>query len=405
MWRLSLFSSLFCYTLFLKAQVINYVNNGSFEECVNCLTPPYISVPKYWGALDSGFAFMYCTINQPLSNLPYFGGYQIPRSGKSMIASTVYCATNTCIYINSRNYPRNRLKCPLKANTAYCLKYYINNLNYNSVAIDAHAAFFGNNLIDTINYCRLPLTYLVPQVHNTVGNIISDTLGWSLISGTFVATGTEKYLLLGNFQSDANTATILINPASLPAYATDIFYDDASVIELDLPAFAGRDTTLITGDSLFLGREPDVGINEACIWYKLPGITPIDTIAGFWIKPTSTCTYVVRQEICGLVKWDTVLVSLSGVGLIEMEAYQNDIKLFPNPASDFIQVYYSLDISEPFKSVSFYNNLGQLVLKVELSFKNKKASIPISSLENGIYILELESPSGHSLKKRLTVHK
>src|SRR5690606_19202302 len=134
-------------------------------------------------------------------------------------------------------------------------------------------------------------------------------------TGTFVAQGNEKYALLGNFLADNAVTTTSIGGPFYPSKWTDVCIDDVSCIELNLPAFAGPDTTFIPGDSLFLGREPDVGIDEACIWYKMPGTTPIDTVAGFWIKPTEACTYVVRQEICGLVKWDTVRITLNTVGI------------------------------------------------------------------------------------------
>jgi len=36
--------------------------------------------------------------------------------------------------------------------------------------------------------------------------------------------------------------------------------------------------------------------------------TPLPPFAGMYVKPAVTTTYVVRQEICGVVKWDTVVV-------------------------------------------------------------------------------------------------
>jgi hypothetical protein len=39
---------------------------------INCVAQPYNAYPKYWGAIDSGYAFMYCSTTPPISNLPYF---------------------------------------------------------------------------------------------------------------------------------------------------------------------------------------------------------------------------------------------------------------------------------------------------------------------------------------------
>jgi hypothetical protein len=49
------------------------------------------------------------------------------------------------------------------------------------------------------------ITYLnlIPQVNDT--SLMVDTLNWKKISGTFVANGGERYLIIGNFFSDYTT--------------------------------------------------------------------------------------------------------------------------------------------------------------------------------------------------------
>jgi hypothetical protein len=252
-----------------------------------------------------------------------------------------------------------------------------------------------------------PISYLNPQISISSNIFIQDTAKWNTVSGTFTANGTEEYLILGNFKSDSNTDTIMINPANLPLKFTDVLYDDVSCIDIDLPAYAGPDKPVILGDSVYIGRERDIEIDESCIWYQMTSPTTsitIDTIAGMWVKPVSTTTYVVRQQLwCSGVKSDTVVVYIDAVGLEEVETYLQDFNLFPNPAADFIKVQYSLDISVPFNGLSIFNNLGQLIREEEITFKNKKVNIPISELDNGVYFLELRNFSGQSVKKRFVV--
>jgi hypothetical protein len=395
----------------LSCQITNYVSNGSFEECVNCDSLPYIGLPKYWTSIDSvKYSYMYCGTNPPISNLPYFGnGYQFPRSGDFAIVSSVYCQTNNCTYTQSRGYPRNRLKGKLILNEVYCVKYYVNNRNTNTVAIDAFGAYFGNEDIDTIKYCSLPLTYLSPQIQNQTGNIISDTLGWRLITGTFVANGTEKYVVLGNFKSNASTNTLALNPAELPYLYTDVFFDDVSVIAINLSAFAGRDTVIFEGDSVYLGRESDVGIDEACIWYKLTSPTTsvtVDTIAGFWIKPNVTSTYIVKQEICGFVKWDTVKIYMDAVGLEKLKVISEELKLFPVPAKDELQLsILNADLILEFHSLSIFNNLGLLIREEELKFETGSLKINTEYLPNGVYFLQMKNNSNETLSKRFVISR
>ncbi len=70
------------------------------------------------------------------------------------------------------------------------------------------------------------------------------------------------------------------------------------------------------------------------------------------------------------------------------------IRVFPNPARDFIQVN-STDNS--LKKLTIYNLAGQVVLN--LSGLTEFQIVPVSNLPNGLYLLKLESNSGVSTIK------
>ena len=394
-------------TLSFPQQIANYVSNGGFEIVFSC-TPPStwatLSV-KDWSSIDTTKSSFF-TNHKCMQNIPG-GSFQYPKSGNGYIRSTFLCDITIC-QNNSRAYFRNKLKSTLTLNTTYCVKFYVNILDLSPFGIDAFGANFTDNSIDSISYQFKPLTYLTPQVQNNSGNIITDTSDWVPITGTFIATGIEKYALIGNFKSDANTMTAQIQPTFSYMWC-DVNLDHVSCIPIDLPAYAGPDTYVLAGDSVYIGRESDIEIDESCIWYKMTSPTTsisIDTIAGLYVKPASTTTYVVRQQLwCSGVKWDTVVVSLSGVGINELEALQNDISLFPNPASEFIQLQYTMDIESPFNRILFYTSLGQLIREENIAFKGKTVSVPISNLANGVYVLELKNSSGQSIKKRFVLQR
>jgi len=401
-----LFSCILLFSFTSKAQISNYISNGGFEVLIsNTITSEGFDKVKYWGPIDTTKgAYYFFTATPGIGTVPYCStGFQLPRNGNNFILSQFFC--DTCV--PPRAYPRNRLKHLLKPNTIYCAKYHVVNTNNNRVAIENYGMFFGDSNIDTIQKCNDPITYLFPQVEYQNG-IITDTLNWIPVQGTFVALGTEKYCVLGNFRSNAATNTLLIQPA-LPFNSNDVYIDDVSLIEMDLPAYAGPDKNVIVGDSLYIGRESDVEIDESCIWYQMTSPTTsitVDTIAGIWVKPVTTTTYVVRQQLwCSGVKWDTVVVSMDAVGISETGVYQNDIKIFPNPASNFIEVEYSFDKTNPFNEILFYNQLGELVLRDSPAIKNKKATISVSKLVPGVYSIEFKEVSGHIVRKRLIVSK
>lgn len=407
--RIILFGLILGTDIFRAQGVANYVNNGGFELCAYCTATPAIVKPKYWDAIDTTkfFGILFSAIIPPYL-VPYNSfATQWPKSGNNYLGSSVLFKPFTPQ--TERGYPRNKLKQKLIAGKVYCVKFFYNVTEQSSYGINSLGAFLGDLSTDTISQCMVPISYLNPQISISSNIFIQDTANWNIVSGTFTADGTEEYLLLGNFKSDSNTDTIMINPANLPLKFTDVLYDDVSCIEIDLPAYAGLDKWFIPGDSVYIGRESDVEIDESCIWYQMTSQTnsiTIDTIAGLWVKPVATTTYVVRQQLwCSGVKWDTVVVSLSAVGISEIEAIQSDLRLFPNPAADFIMVQYSLDISDAFESLSIYNSLGQLVFEESIVYKDKKASIPITCLENGVYFIELKNSAAQGIKKRFVVSR
>lgn len=393
-----------------KAQIANYVNNGGFENVTISASLSPSGGVDYWSAIDSTKgAFYLFSSGAPNFNAPYSTfGFQFPRTGNNYIGSEFYCHPSSC-GSDLRWYPKNRLKQKLKLNTVYCAKYFIVNTNNNVVGIDNYEIYLGNNTLDTIKKCFQPLTYLIPQIENQNG-IIPDTLNWVPITGTFVADGTEKYMVLGNFKSSIATSTMILNPTHLPNFSNDIWIDDVSLIERDLPAYAGPDKYVNFGDSVFLGRQPDVGIDEACMWFQLPTvITPtppiMDTVAGLWVKPVVTTTYVVRQQLwCSGVKWDTVVVYMNALGLKGLQIADYKFQIWPNPA-DNVLVAEALEATTDLIKIQIYNNLGQVIKEEELQFKNKKAEIRTADLPNGVYLLLFKNSNSETSSKRFVINR
>src|SRR6218665_1486493 len=191
-------------TLFMhlcgKCQIANYVSNPGFEVTIPTATFSLYDAARFWDATDTTKGAYYTVgIQSPLNNAPYCSyGFQYPRTGNNFILSTFFC--ENC----SRGYPRNRLKQILKANTVYCAKYHVVNTNNSVIGINSFEMFFTNSNLDTISKCNIPLTYLNPQIQYQSG-IITDTIQWTPITGTFTALGDEKYMVLGNFKANSST--------------------------------------------------------------------------------------------------------------------------------------------------------------------------------------------------------
>ncbi|MBK7666004.1 MAG: T9SS type A sorting domain-containing protein [Sphingobacteriaceae bacterium] len=232
-----------------------------------------------------------------------------------------------------------------------------------------------------------------------MGNTIGDTLNWIEVSGTFTASGNESYLTLGNFLSDAATTKTVSNGSQ----TTDLnfyFIDDVSVIDFNLSASAGPDKNIFLGDSAFIGRPPEIGLE--CTWSS--GTVSVGSGGGLWVKPTSpgTYSYVVTQNICGNIKTDTVNVNVSPSSINENTLFSNSIALYPQPAKDVVNIslnyFYEKSIEVRVVDVN-----ARLVRSVELGVRSGLAQMQVSDLSEGVYILELRNSSGQVARKRLVI--
>jgi len=95
----------------------------------------------------------------------------------------------------------------------------------------------------------LGLIDAVPQVQNNPNINLSDTSNWTLVSGSFIANGTERYLTIGNFLPDSLSNVIpLDSVCSQPnGFNCAVYYyiDDVSV---DLDDDSGLDESLIAAN-------------------------------------------------------------------------------------------------------------------------------------------------------------
>ncbi len=277
-------------------------------------------------------------------------------------------------------------------------------------AIDEIGVYFSDSSNDTIKYCNTPITYLNPQIKTASSVYVSDTLNWVEYHGLYTANGNEMYIVIGNFRDNPNTDTLFVGPtAASPEIFAAYCLDDISLINIDLPAYAGRDTTVLPGSSVFLGRESDVGIDEACVWYKLPDLTnSLDTIAGFSINPTITTTYVVRQELTcsNAPKWDTVVVTVDPTVGIKKLTSNSNLYLFPSPAGNYIDIgLQKEDMKDSFLRINIYDNLGQYMKEEEVTLIEKKARIDVSNLPNGSYLIKVTNSKSESITKKLLISR
>jgi len=313
-----------------------------------------------------------------------FHTFQYPHSGNA------YCNIQVVgsLPFDYREYIQSKLIKGLSAGQTYCVKFYTN-LNDNSTAyIKPIGAYFDDGSVSAPPHYGLAVAS--PQIFNSL-QPLNDTLNWMKIEGSFTSTGIETYISIGNFFSSSNSDIVLIGT---PSFWDSYYYiDDVSVIDASLPAYAGNDTIIHPGDSVFIGRQPEIGLNEDCIWY-VNGL-PIDTIAGLWVKPDSSTTYILEQTICGNVSWDTVTVIVSPVGIESYTRNDKGITLYPNPATNMLNIESCTKFSQFIVS----DVLGNVLIRQQVY--NHAVSIDVSGLGKGLYFLKLVGEKGFVVKRFL----
>lgn len=359
-----LFLLCFCYKT--KSQ-INLVQNPSFEDTLHC--PTFASQIKYaigWDTLiagGGGTPDFYNRCNTNIVGVPSnFASFQYPHSGDGYSGIISYYKTTP----TSREYVQNKLLHKLIINKQYCVKAYVNLANKSTVAIDQFCIYLDNGSIYT-NFYDVAINFS-PQVCSQNNYYLTDTLNWIKIEGVYTANGAEEYLTIGNFKSNNLTNTITVSSGILEYCYYNI--DDVSVIDTETKAYAGDDKLICLGDSVFIGRTPEVGLE--CQWSY--NNTQIADGAGIWVKPNATQQYIVKQDNCGIISYDTVQVSVKDEDICNPKT-DNTITI-PNtftPNNDGVNDTWQFELpsSVTLNSVELYNRWGNLIHQTTNSLSPK----------------------------------
>ncbi len=218
------FFLIFIFLLPFKIWSQNIVSNGNFEttgDCINYFSQPEAAPPwfnptastpdYYYGSGECG----YSAFNNP-------SGFQLPHSGSAYAGLWVFTTGG----IGTREYIEQELINQLDSGTIYSVSFYVSRAEYSRYASDRIGAYFSEDSITSTNYLNLPV---IPQIENQSGNILTDTLNWTLISNLFIADGGEKFITIGNFRDETQTQWIDVNPLS--GWGCSYYYIDDVTVE------------------------------------------------------------------------------------------------------------------------------------------------------------------------------
>ncbi len=312
--------TLFFYFLFLinLSQAQNLVPNWSFEDTVACpVSLTQIDKAIGWSSFGgTPDYFNACAPNSGMFNVSVpenVWGYQFSNTGNAYAAFLSFGLSAT----NMREFIGVELLNNLIMGETYYVSFYISTAF--GYANGQYPGLASNNIgakFSTIPYSSNNPPALNNYSHINEANIISDTINWIKISGSFIADSAYKYLIIGNFFDDANTT-----------YSSIGTIQNVSVYYLD--------DIKVSNDSDFVNSSPNV--------------------------------------------------------------YSVDfIKIFPNPARDWITVE-----GRRITKISLYDVLGNICLSFTVSASS--LSFNVSTLTKGLYILKIEI-GNENIKRKILIH-
>jgi hypothetical protein len=215
----------FCFSL-LAAFVVgqNLVPNPSFEEHTGCPQgfPDLDGVCHNWQSFRGTPDYMHdCAEFVGWSNQL---GYQIPNSGLAYAGFGVYQPT---LPNQGNEHIGVDLLSPLEIGTEYFVTFHVS-CGYTPLLVNIATNKIG--ALFTVNAYSDPQgTRQMPNNCQVFTNeIVSDTVIWTLISGSFIADSAYQYIVIGNFFEDVYLDT-LNHPFLVVPQVAYYFLDDVCV--------------------------------------------------------------------------------------------------------------------------------------------------------------------------------
>jgi hypothetical protein len=365
----------------------NLVPNYDFEDYTACPSGPgQFSLATPWITLTNTSEYLNSCATDSYYNIPIQHGsfaynFQESRSGQGFSGIIVYNGPGG----DYREYAQNQLTDILQAGQCYYVEFFVNRPhgNYGGKYAINNMGCLITDIAITDNGTSLNLT---PDILKFDNPIITDTVNWTPVAGVFVATGNEKYITLGNFATDANTDTLDMLDGTYPGAV--YFIEDVSVLPIDsipggMPANAGVDTTVILGDSVFIGQQIS---NLNCNWYNATGGLIATNTSGIYVSPAASTHYIVEQNLCGTITYDTVNVTVLPTNTNEL-FNNNNVRLYPNPNNGSFTITHDLDNENYI--LEMMDVTGKIVHHQKITAA--KQTINTGQLSEGLYFVTIKT--------------
>lgn len=214
---------------------MNLVQNGGFETLDGRLRKEkQIDIAKYWVSPTGLSADLYhgdvkpeTGIGTPDNNM----GSEEPAEGVAYAGVRMYSYNNKEI----RTYIMTELLGPLKKDVEYCVSFKVNLAERSKYACNNIAGYLSKKPFETEE--RVSLLMEDAEIKHSKNKIFNQTYNWETVCHIYKANGGEKFLTIGNFDTDGDTKyDKMRKPKTLrgaQSYDAYYFIDDVQVFQLD----------------------------------------------------------------------------------------------------------------------------------------------------------------------------
>ena len=219
------------------------------------------------------------------------------------------------------------------------------------------------------------------KVFTAETNVTNATFEWTGPNGF-----TSTQLSIDVSEAGAYTFTVFPQNGCLAQKTQDLAFDinytsDIMTVDASETALGTASIEIIggTGPFTILWDNGDTGLTASDLAEGLHTVTVIDGLA---------CTKIFEFEIKQIIA-------------VFEEELSSTIKVFPNPASNFVTVSIQ-DIHKDIKTVSIYDMTGNLIQLIPWNSSNSTTNnlnLDVSQLYSGMYLLKFHKEDGFYMKK------
>ena len=215
----------------------NLVPNGSFETFSSC-PPTSVACVGRIDLLNSWF--IPADGNSPdlysACHVPPFPGLDVGVPSNMYGIQSARTGNSYAGFYPLTEYIEVQLSTALTAGENYDFKMYVNQTDFAQQCTDGLGVYFSNGITTAA------AGWGNSQINNATFNFITNTVGWTLISGTYTAVGGENYITIGNFFSSfypvSNAGGSLSNSYY---YIDDVSLTHVTPLPIELISFEAKE--------------------------------------------------------------------------------------------------------------------------------------------------------------------